>query len=314
VAFVLPCVVVWALIPKLATDTGNVDAQAFLLYSSMVSAVVLAAWTTVRKRWDGLLSHTASDLARLTGVAFLGTFGYYAILYTAYAPASKAATPAVVLVAQYTWPAWSVVWWALLYDGKVSRRVAASLGVGLVAVWLVASSEVSQPAAWRLATVVLAATMFGLYSALLQRLKYEPLSTHTFCFAAAVMMSGLVHLATLDLPDWPDAAARKAILINGTFVNGISYVLWYRALRAAPVTFVAPWISLTPVLAAIYLGDWDLTRSQWAALGLVFTSVLLAMSARDGGRWGRSSDSTAPLDLRHTREPRREETPRRLSA
>jgi drug/metabolite transporter (DMT)-like permease len=151
-----------------------------------------------------------------------------------------------------------------------------------------------------------------LYSALLQRLKYEPLSTHTFCFAAAVVMSGILHLATLDRPAWPDATAAKAILINGTFVNGISYVLWYRALRAAPVTFVAPWISLTPVLAAIYLGDWTLTSPQWAALGLVFVSVLLAMS-RDGKRPRRSTASTALPDARHL-EPQFEHAQRRLSA
>jgi drug/metabolite transporter (DMT)-like permease len=75
----------------------------------------------------------------------------------------------------------------------------------------------------------------------------------------------------------PDAAAIWSVLVNGVFVNGLSYVCWYRALQAAPVGFVAPWVALTPLLAAMFAGNTiPLEPHHWIGVGLVLMSVLLA--------------------------------------
>lgn len=43
------------------------------------------------------------------------------------------------------------------------------------------------------------------------------------------------------------------ILGNGILINGFSYVLWLKGLSYAKASFVAPFVFLTPILAAILI-------------------------------------------------------------
>ncbi|MGH9374401.1 MAG: DMT family transporter [Vicinamibacterales bacterium] len=154
---------------------------------------------------------------------------------------------------QYTWPAFAVVWSAILLRDRVNVRILRSLGIGILAVWVGArTSDVSSQAAARLPLVLVVAAMFGLYSALTKKFDYEPLPSLAWTFGAATLMAWVAMMVMSSPIQRLDQTAVQSVVINGTLVNGLSYVWWQRALRAAPVTFVAPWISLVPLLAAVF--------------------------------------------------------------
>jgi drug/metabolite transporter (DMT)-like permease len=283
--WVLPCIAAWALIPRLASNTGRLDPFAYLFWSSAVSAACLLLCTRLTGHWPTLRAYSTTDLRRLAALAALGAFGYYALLYSAYAPCGGAGCPhkaAIVVVTQYTWPAFTVLWSAILLRETLTHRTLISMLLGLVAVAVGAGGLHADPdALTKLPIVVVAAVIFGLYSTLLKRVDYEPFSSMAVGFTVATLLSLLASLqfsASLAL----DRAAAWSVLVNGIFVNGLSYVCWYRALRTAPVSFVAPWVALTPLLAAVF-ADFEFLPRHWVGIGLILVSVLLATIGPGGG-------------------------------
>ena len=281
--WVMPCIAAWSLIPRLASNPGSLDAFGFLFWSSAVSASCLLLCTRLTGHWPTLRAYSTTDLRRLAALAALGAFGYYALLYSAYAPCGGSGCPekaAIVVVTQYTWPAWTVLWSAVLLGEKLTRRMAASLLLGVVAVAIGASGHASWSGALsKLPAVVAAAVIFGLYSTLLKRVAYEPYSSMAVGFTVATLLSLLAvgQFSTRSL--MPDRPAAWSVLINGVFVNGLSYVCWYRALQAAPIGFVAPWVALTPLLAAAFAGEAIVFQLEHRiGIALVLASVLLATS------------------------------------
>ena len=279
--WVAPCIGAWSLIPLLAANTGGLSSHQYLFASSFVSAVTLTISATLAGRARTIWTYfNATDLPRLTTLALLGAFGYYALLYAAYAPCPEGTCPGKplrIIIAQYTWPAFGVIWSAILLRDRLTVRMLMSLALGILAVCVGASTGAAAgvgPA--KLAPVVLAAVMFGLYSALMKKFDYEPFSSLAWTFSAASVMSWVAMMATFSPIQAPGWTALHSILINGVLVNGLSYVCWQRALRAAPITFVAPWISLTPVFAAIFTAANASAGALVLGIVLVLLSVLLA--------------------------------------
>jgi drug/metabolite transporter (DMT)-like permease len=272
--WVLPCIAAWSLIPRLACKTGNLDAFGYLFWSSAVSASCLLLCTYAAGHWPTLRAYSTADLRRMGALAALGAFGYYALLYSAYGVCGT--KTAIVVVTQYTWPAFTVLWSAVLLRERLTRRTIVSLLLGLLAIAIATGYRAEYDALWKLLTVMLAAVIFGLYSTLLKRVAYEPFSSMAVGFTVASFLS-LIAAAQFSTRFIPDRPALGSVLINGIFVNGLSYVAWYRALKAAPVSFVAPWVALTPLLAAMFAGHRIVFQPQhWIGVGLVLVSVLLA--------------------------------------
>ncbi len=284
--WVAPCIAAWSLIPKVASSTGGLDSLGFLFWSSLVSAACLLFCTALSGNWRNLRSYSATDLRRIAALAALGTFGYYALLYSAYAHNNHGRI-AIVIITQYTWPALAVLWSVALLREKVTSRLLLSLIVGIVAVSVGAGGAGAEPdTLLKLPRVALAAVVFGLYTTLLKRVDYEPYSSMavSFLVAAVLSMATGAFVSSGNSVSWFSAEhlsstspALASVLVNGVFANGLSYVCWYRALRAAPVTFVAPWVALTPVLAAVVAEpSIEFHVEHWAGIILVLVSALLA--------------------------------------
>jgi drug/metabolite transporter (DMT)-like permease len=299
--WLIPCIASWSLIPWLASNIGNLDPFGYLFWSSIVSTTCLLACTFAMGHWPVLRAYSTTDLRRIAALGALGAFAYYALLYWAYGCAVCPDNGPLVVIAQYTWPAFAVLWSALLLRERLTCRVLISLLVGLVAIalgiWQSGSFTASGPST--LPAVLLAAVIFGLYSTLLKRTSYEPYSSMAVGFAVATFLSalGVVQFSTAEL--MPDRNAAWAVLVNGVLVNGLSYVFWYQALKAAPISFVAPWVALTPLLAAAFAGGaMTFGTMHWVGIGLVLLSVLLATINPDGGTQTRlPSTHSAGFDL-----------------
>ncbi|PIP87666.1 permease, partial [Candidatus Beckwithbacteria bacterium CG22_combo_CG10-13_8_21_14_all_01_47_9] len=100
--------------------------------------------------------------------------------------------------------------------------------------------------------VLVAAFVFGLFSVLSKKIRLEQYTLLTIYFLTATV-AALISMLLLSQFAWPIKNALLLILVNGLFVNGFSYIFWIKALKAAEASFVAPFVFLTPVLAAVYL-------------------------------------------------------------
>lgn len=141
-------------------------------------------------------------------------------------------------MAQYTWPAFTVLWSALLLREPLTSRMLVSCLLRVVAVAVGAHGPQTPGGAWsQLTLALIVAVVFGLYSTLLKRIEYEPFSSMAVGFTVATFLS----------------------------------------LQSAPHRFVAPWVALTPLLAAACArNSIELEPRHWMGVALVLVSVLLA--------------------------------------
>jgi drug/metabolite transporter (DMT)-like permease len=285
--WVMPCIVAWSLIPRLASNTGSLDPFGFLFWSSAVSAVCLLVCTVVTGHWPALRAYSTTDLRRLSALAALGAFAYYALLYSEYARCAGGACgwqAATALVTQYTWPAFAMLWSVLLLRDALTwqRTLAFLLGIGAVAAGA-AGNPADADSTSTVLLVLAAAMIFGLYSTLLKRVAYEPFSSTAVGFTVAAVLSLFAIMEFSTQSPIPDRTALWSVLINGVLVNAVSSVCWYRALQAASIRSVVPWVALTPLLAALFGGGAiELQPQHWIGIALVLASSLLATISSTG--------------------------------
>src|SRR6185295_2918771 len=172
--WVMPCVAAWSLIPRLASNTGSLDPFGFLFWSNAVSAVCLLVCTAVTGHWPALRAYSTTDLRRLSALAALGAFAYYALLYSAYARCAGAVCDgraATALVSQYTWPAFTSLWSVLLLRDTLTSRGTLAVLLAIAAVTAAAAGNPGDAGSSSTVLLVLVAAMiFGLYSTLLKRI------------------------------------------------------------------------------------------------------------------------------------------------
>lgn len=250
---VLVCVALWALIPVVAKlGQTNLDSHQFLFWSSLVSLLAFAGTIVVVKKQREFLTYKIGDLLKALSLGFLGTYLYYILLYFGYARAQGLE----ILVLQYSWPIFIVLLSIMLLKEKLTFRKILAVTLGFLGVMLVLTkgnfTQIRLDNFGVDLLVLLAAFVFGLFSVLSKKVKLEPYTLITVYFLAATI-AALVSMFWLSEFTLPTKNALIPILVNGLFVNGFSYIFWLKALKAAEASFVAPFVFLTPVLAAVYL-------------------------------------------------------------
>jgi drug/metabolite transporter (DMT)-like permease len=252
-AYTLFCVALWALIPvvsKLGQD--GLDNHQFLFWSSLVSFVAFAVASAERGKISALRAYRAKDWLSMIALGFLGTYLYYVLLYFGYAKAEGFE----VLVLQYTWPIFIVLLSVPFLRERFTPRRVVACALGFSAVVLVLTKgDLSGIKLGNFAVdayVLIGAFSFALFSVLGKKVSFEPFTMNAVFFFIATIVS-FASMMVFSGFAAPSARTALPVLVNGLFVNGLSYVLWIKALRAADASFVAPFVFLTPVIAAIYL-------------------------------------------------------------
>ncbi len=253
VSFVLSCIVLWAFIPVVSRlGQQNLDNYQFLFWSSALSLIVLFASLCATGKANAFRTYSRKDFAIALGLGFLGTFLYYLLLYFGYAHLQGLE----VLVIQYTWPIFIVLFSVVLLKEKLTLRNSIAACLGFLGVFIVLTKgnifQIHFSNAWIDAVVLLAAAVFGLFSVLSKKYSFEPFSATVIFFLSAAICSFFSMLIFSKFA-LPSESSWIPILVNGIFINGFSYILWLKALAYGKASFVAPFVFLTPVLAAILI-------------------------------------------------------------
>ncbi len=251
--YALACVVSWAFIPVVARfGQQSLDNYQFLFWSSLLSFIVLLTITIVAGKFNGFWKYKPIDWVVSIILGFLGSFLYYILLYFGYAHAKGLE----VLALQYTWPVFIVVFSIALLKERLTKSLIISSILGFIGVLIVLTkgnfTNIYLGDVKTDLVVLLAASVFGLFSVLSKKVNYESYTVTTIFFASATLFSLLAmnYFSTFVIPT---TSSLIPLVINGAIINGISYVLWLLALKNAKASYVAQFVFLTPVLAALLI-------------------------------------------------------------
>ena len=251
--YTLACVILWSFIPVVSRfGQISLDHYQFLFWSSVLSLIVVCVCTVSAKKTPQLLRYSGSQFTHALFLGFLGTYLYYLLLYYGYANTQGLE----VLVLQYTWPIFIVVFSPFLLRERITGKtiIAALLGFSGIALVLT-KGDIAQIHLANVdvdAIVLLAAAVFGLFSVLSKRSTYEPYSLTVLLFLSATIFSTISMLLLSEFA-FPSKDAWLPIVLNGAFINGISYILWIFALKHGKASFIAPFVFLTPTLSAFHI-------------------------------------------------------------
>lgn len=253
IIFVLACVVLWAFIPVVSRlGQQNLDNYQFLFWSSFLSFVVLAISSLVTGKKDLFKTYTSRNLLIAFGLGFLGTFLYYFLLYFGYAKAKGLE----VLVIQYTWPIFIVIFSVWLLKEKITWKSILACTLGFIGVLTVLTKgDFGQLYLADISVdliVLLAAGIFGLFSVLSKKVDFEPFTATTLFFLSATVFSffSMIFFSSFQPPT---GSSIIPILGNGILINGFSYILWLKGLSYAKASSTAPLVFITPILASILI-------------------------------------------------------------
>ncbi|MEK7553649.1 MAG: DMT family transporter [Patescibacteria group bacterium] len=251
--FVFACVILWAFIPVVSRfGQSNLDNYQFLFWSSLLSFIVLLLSIIFSGKVSEFKNYSKKEFFIALGLGFLGTFLYYLLLYFGYANAEGLE----VLVIQYAWPIFIVIFSFFFLKEKIALRNIIAIILGFIGVFVVLTKgNFLAVNLSNLSTdfiVLFAASIFGLFSVLSKKVNFEPFSATTLFFLSATLFSFIAMLLFSHFA-MPSKNELIPILGNGIFINGFSYILWLKGLSYAKASFVAPFVFLTPILAAILI-------------------------------------------------------------
>lgn len=253
IVYVLLCVLLWALIPVVAKlgQTG-LDNHQFLFWSSSVSLLTFVIIMVVKKNTKSLVNLRRAEWINAALLGFLGTYLYYILLYFGYSKAKGIE----VLIIQYCWPIFVILLSVLILKEKINFRKVVSILLGFFGVVLVLTkgnfADLHLENLYVDGIVLLAAFVFGLFSVLSKKINIDSLSLVTIYFGVATIVS-FISMVCLSGFKLPTSSTIIPILVNGIFVNGISYIFWIKALKNSNASFVAPFVFLTPVISTVLL-------------------------------------------------------------
>ena len=253
VIYVMLCVFLWALIPVVSKlGQSNLDNHQFLFWSSTISFLTFLIIIMTKKKGIMILSLSTKDWIHSIVLGILGTYLYYILLYFGYANAKGIE----VLIIQYCWPIFVIILSILILKERLNIRKVISIVLGFFGVFLVLTkgklTEIHLDNFFVDSIVFIAAFVFGLFSVLSKRVRIDSLTLVTIYFFTATVISflSMISLSEFKLPT---QETFLPIIINGIFVNGVSYLLWIGALKIGKASFIAPFVFLTPVISTILL-------------------------------------------------------------
>ncbi|MEM9387132.1 MAG: DMT family transporter [Pseudomonadota bacterium] len=252
-AYALSCIVLWSLIPVVSRfGQTSLDNFQFLFWSNGLSLLVVSACMFAAK---GLSSLRRFSPGQVLYVIFLGALGcavYYLCLYYGYAHGAGIE----VLVLQYSWPLLIIVLSVLLLGERLAARAWVAVGAGFLGILVVLtrgdllSLHISSAATS--AVVLMGAFAFALFSVLSKRLGGEPYAVTTLLFVGGLLVSAVCVLTASEFA-LPKRTELVPVVVNGALVNGVSYILWLKALERAAASVSAVLVFLSPVLSSIWI-------------------------------------------------------------
>jgi len=251
--YAFTCVLIWSFIPIVSRfGQEGMDSFQFLFWSNLISAIsVIIVALASGYRLTKLFILPKDVLIKVFVLGFLDCL-FYLLLYYGYSIENGIA----VLVIQYSWPLVIILLSVVLLKDKLAGRQIIGIIVGFIAVIItftkgqITQLHVENPTA--LLLVFSGAFCFALMSVFSRQYSIDPyISTvWLFIFSTLTSFALLILFSEMQLPS---KAAFWPTLVNGILINGVSYILWFKAMNTGHSAKIASVVFLSPVLSVLWL-------------------------------------------------------------
>lgn len=251
--YALVCVLIWSFIPIVSRfGQDGLDSFQFLFWSNLISAIAVIFVALLAGYKPTKLFILPADI--LIKVFVLGVLDclFYLLLYYGYSIENGIA----VLVIQYSWPLVIILLSVFLLKDKLAKRQIIGVVIGFIAVIItftkgqITQLQVENPTA--LLLVFSGACCFALMSVFSRQYSIDPYISTVWLFIFSTLAS-LVLLFSFSELQLPSEASFWPTIVNGVLINGVSYILWFKAMNTGHSAKIASIVFLSPVLSVIWL-------------------------------------------------------------
>lgn len=282
--YALLCVVLWSFIPVISRfGQVKLDNFQFLFWSNLLSLIVVSLAAIYFKKLNNIRNIRKEKIIQLVLLGTIGCAFYYLCLYYGYAHAKVIE----VLIVQYSWPFLIVILSTFLLKEKLTfisflSACLGFLGIGIVLtkgnLYSVNLSNISANF-----IVFIGSFSCALFSVLSKKIQEEEYTTTVLYFIGGVFLSTLSMLL-ISRFSFPSVGELVPVIINGAFINGVSYIFWLKSLSLIPASVAAILVFFTPVISTfliIVIFQEPFLWSYGAGLLMVLTAGFLANKQRD---------------------------------
>ncbi len=282
------CILLWASIPvvskKILVEINNFQ---MLFYSTVLSFLVVGVILLLQKKTQIMKNYRLMDYLVMGFLGFLGTYLYFVLLYGAFT--LTAASEGFILA--YTWPILVLALAFIILKEKVTLKKVISIFISFFGIVIIVThGKITSVAFTNIIGDILAlsgAFVFALFSVLGKKYNFDKTVSAFIYFCSALIFITLtvsffspVNIPSIKILPW--------LLYNGIFVNGITYIFWFKALEHGDTEIISNILYLTPFLSLIYISiflDEKILLSSLLGLivivsGIIIQSVKLENSIR----------------------------------
>ncbi len=280
ILYTLVCVVSWAFIPVASKEIlKNMNNYAMLLFSNAISTTVLLFYLLLSGRVNILKRYSPKDYLIMSFLGFLGSYLFYIVLYKAF----SLSLAQEVFIINYTWPILIVLLSAPILKERLNLTKLISIAISFFGVVIILTR--GNPSHIKFTSVkgdllaLLASLCFALFSVLGKKVKYDQIVSVFIYFLSATVFSLLsikyAHIKSIT------ANSLFWLFINGAFINGISYIFWFKALKSTKASVVSNIVYLTPALSLLFISAILKERIEtYSAFGLLFILAGIAIQLK----------------------------------
>ena len=247
------CVLLWASIPVATKKIlVELDTLQMLFYSTVLSTLVLGLMLIFQKKTGDFKKYNKSQYSSMFFLGFLGNYMYYVFLYGAL---SKT-TASEGFILTYTWPILVLILSFVILKDKVTLQKLVGILISFFGIIIITTKgNISAFNLTNLQGDILAlsgAFVFALFSVLGKKFNYDKtISVFIYFLSALIFIIPTVLIFSKIV--FPSFGVWLWIIYNGIFVNGISYIFWFKALEGGETHIVSNLLYLTPFISLIYI-------------------------------------------------------------
>ncbi|SFU38794.1 DMT family transporter [Xenorhabdus koppenhoeferi] len=286
IIYAFSCVFIWSFIPSIARfGQKEMDHFQYLFWSNVLSVLAVFVVALIMGRsWKQLLYIPFPVMIKVSILGALDCF-FYLLLYYGYSIENGVA----VLVIQYSWPLMIIGLSFFIFKERLSIRQMIGIAIGFMAVVITFTkgniTEIAVEHPQALLLVFSGAFCFALMSVLSRQFAIDPYLSTFWMFAFSTLVSAVFVLAFSSI-NLSVGDSLIPTLLNGIILNGVSYIIWFKAMSSPDSHKIASILFLSPILSMMWIilffGD-AFVPAYIIGLGLVIISGMLCLRVKKNG-------------------------------
>ncbi len=246
------CILSWSLIPVASKEVlKGMNNFVMLFFSNLISAIVMLFYLIFTPRAKKFPQYNLKDYLIMSSLGFLGSFAYYILLYKAF----SLSLSQEVFIINYTWPILVLIFSVPILKEKLDLIKIISVFISFIGVLvIVTKGHIMYIKFTNVEGDILAlfgAVCFALFSTFGKKVNYDQIIAVFVYFASATIFC----TTTISLFKIENLSSSVLfwLFINGLFINGISYIFWFKTLKSAQTSLVSNLVYLTPALSLVFI-------------------------------------------------------------